>query len=694
MKFYYLLLISCFILNANGQSIRGKVIDKASNIELLNVKIIAKQDNVTIREIVSDSNGFFIISPLKPGFYDICFLKDNYKIKIIKGVVISPSKSTQVEGKLNKVNNDLVEIEEEAYKYPRISRCESRLISESPFKKTNVPKPIREKYSIANLKRKEEGRLNVACGESKYTIMNIDGVRCVVPLYLSLQEEDNVQEALFLKTLEYPKTSFSTDVLGRFYNYLDDMLNVYSIPPKQSIRIEEMINHFDYDYPNPENELIHLESELSICPWNRENQLLHIGLQSHSTEKEHNKRSNLVFVIDLSWSMNTMNKLPLIKQTLRALVSKLDTNDNIAIITYADTVNYLLESTSCDNKNEILSVIDSLKPNGFFGASGLELAYKVALDNYIDKGSNKIIMATDGVFNFGLESELELEQLIIKQKETGVSLSILGYEMQTYRGDKLKKYSKLGKGHYAYIDTEEDINDFLVNGIRYSHYTLASEVNISIKFNSNYVQSYRLIGYANKPLQEHSYNGDLKPKGQLETNQSVTALYEIIPADQKSGISYQNRQNEQNQDELYHMNITYNNTETGRLDSVCESVNYDLKQIEETSDNYRFSASVAMFGLILRDSKFKKKARCGTVIHLAQKSCNDDLEKINFINLVKKYRWSGTFTSQNIPKHKYNTPIIDPYISGDRLTRSDIQNSTTRNMLNAISEGSRITFLR
>jgi len=355
---------------------------------------------------------------------------------------------------------------------------------------------------------------------------------------LNTEEYDKIDENEFLDVLSNPQSTFSIDVDGASYSNARRFISNGEMPPIDAVRVEEFINYFTYDYENQSSEHpFSIHTEVSNCPWNPASKLLHIGLQGKRIATENLPNSNLVFLLDVSGSMNSPSKLPLLKSSFKLLLDNLTKKDRIAIVVYAGAAGLVLPSTSCSNKEEILEALNKLESGGSTaGGAGIELAYKIAKENFISEGNNRIILATDGDFNVGTSSNSELERLVEEKRKTGVYLSVLGFGSGNYKDSKMEKLADQGNGNYYYIDSMFEAKKVLVNEMGGTLLTIAKDVKIQIEFNPAKVSQYRLIGYENRALANKDFNDDKKDAGELGSGHSVTALYEIIPANpDKSG---------------------------------------------------------------------------------------------------------------------------------------------------------------
>jgi Ca-activated chloride channel homolog len=455
-----------------------------------------------------------------------------------------------------------------------------------------------------------------------------------------------INENGYKKAVKTPLSTFSIDVDAASYSNIRRFLNDGQKPPSDAIRIEEMINYFTYDYPQPQDDHpFAIYKELAQCPWNSENLLLHIGLQGEKIENKNLPASNIVFLFDVSGSMNSPDKLPLLKSAFKLLVQQLREKDRVAIVVYAGSTGLVLPSTSGEKKQTILNSLENLSAGGSTaGAAGLQLAYKVATENFIKGGNNRIILATDGDFNVGLSSNSEMERLIEKEREKGIFISVLGFGTGNYMDDKMEIIADKGNGNYAYIDNIMEAKKVLVTEFGGTLFTIAKDVKIQIEFNPAVVESYRLIGYENRLLNDEDFEDDKKDAGELGSGHTVTALYEIVPTnkntDKTNQLKYQTSKLNDNaidRNEIATVKFRYKKPEGSKSILMEEVIPFKHNYISEMSDNFRFSAAVAGFGMILRESEHKGNANFESLIDLAKNAKGDDPEgyRSEFIQLIK-----------------------------------------------------------
>ena len=484
-----------------------------------------------------------------------------------------------------------------------------------------------------------------------------------------------ISESGYRDPLREPYSTFSIDVDNASYSNVRRFINLGQEVPKDAVRIEEMINYFRYDYPKATGEHpFSVYTEAGICPWNKNHYLLHIGLRGKDIDKTELPPSNLVFLIDVSGSMDSPNKLPLLKSAFGLLVSELRGQDRVAIVVYAGAAGVVLESTPGNNKEAIMQALDKLKAGGSTaGGAGLMLAYKIAEKNFIKGGNNRIILATDGDFNVGVSDNVSMEKLVEEKRGLGVYMTVLGFGMGNIKDDKMEIIADRGNGNYAYIDNIQEARRVLVQEYGGTLFTIAKDVKFQVEFNPAYVKAYRLVGYENRLLADRDFNDDTKDAGEMGAGHTVTALYEIVPAgsdetglptvdplryqgagagaydvDDTGEVRYGDQaaagsMRPSRKDiprELCNIKMRYKDPDALTSKLFSKTVGTDIKKAGETTDRYRFSAAVAEFGMILRDSKFRGTATIPDVVSLATGARGSDPDgyRAEFIRLVQSTR--------------------------------------------------------
>ena len=457
----------------------------------------------------------------------------------------------------------------------------------------------------------------------------------------------DIDENPFLETSRAPLSTFSIDVDTASYANVRRYLNDGALPPKDAVRIEELINYFEYDYPTPVGDVpFSVTTEIATAPWNKQHRIVSIGLQGKKVALDNVPPSNLVFLVDVSGSMNEPRKLPLLKDALRILVNQLSSKDKVAIVVYAGKSGLVLPSTSADNKSEIFNALGNLNAGGSTnGGQGIQLAYKVAQDNFIANGNNRVILATDGDFNVGLKSDDELVRMIEHNRTSGIFLSVLGFGTGNTNDSMMEKLADKGNGNYAYIDSQEEARKALGSQVAGTLYAIAKDVKIQVEFNPAKVAGYRLIGYENRLLANRDFNDDRKDAGDIGAGHSVTALYEIIPAGQtvdNDGIELKYGQVQPSDasfsNEVLTVKLRYKEPDSSQSKLLSQGLIDRESSIENASENLRFATAVAEFGLLLRDSRYKGTASFRNVTTLAEGALGNDLRSYrnDFLALVSK----------------------------------------------------------
>ncbi len=462
------------------------------------------------------------------------------------------------------------------------------------------------------------------------------------------EEYDGINENIFHDALKNPLSTFSIDVDAASYSNIRRFISSGQRPPKDAVRIEEMINYFNYEYDQPKgDDPFSINTEISYAPWNTKHKLVHIGLQGRNIAKENLPPSNLVFLIDVSGSMDDLNKLPLLKTSFKMLVGQMREQDRVAIVVYAGAAGLVLPSTSGSDKKKILEALDNLEAGGSTaGGAGIKLAYSVAKENFVKEGNNRVILATDGDFNVGESSNGGMERLIEEKRKDGIFLTALGFGMGNYKDSKMEILADKGNGNYFYIDSILEAQKALVNEFGGTLFTIAKDVKLQIEFNPARVKAYRLIGYENRLLRDEDFNDDRKDAGELGSGHSVTALYEIIPVGVEREFSkiddlkYQKNKvdaSASSSKEIMTVKFRYKKPDGDVSKLIVHPLLDENVALNKTSENFKWSAAVAGFGMLLRESEYIKDFQYEDVLQLAQNSKGKDVDgyRIEFINMVK-----------------------------------------------------------
>ncbi|GGF03130.1 vWA domain-containing protein [Hymenobacter cavernae] len=454
-----------------------------------------------------------------------------------------------------------------------------------------------------------------------------------------------IQENGFHSAQQEPLSTFSIDVDAASYANVRRFLNQAQRPPRDAVRIEEMVNYFTYDYPQPTgNEPFSVTTELAACPWNPQHQLVHIGLQGRKVETQNLPPANLVFLIDVSGSMMDADKLPLVQASLRLLVKELRPQDKVAMVVYAGAAGLVLPPTSGAQREKILGAIDQLQAGGSTaGGAGLRLAYRIAREQFQKGGNNRVILATDGDFNVGEQSNDAMEQLITQERASGVFLTVLGVGEGNLQDSKMELLADKGNGNYAYLDNLDEARRVLVRQFGGTLFTIAKDVKLQLEFNPARVQQYRLIGYENRTLAAEDFNNDRKDAGELGSGHTVTALYEIVPVGAPPVVDKLKYQpaaavaKVPSIADVMTVKLRYKEPQgtTSRL--LERSLRGAANPIEKASENLRFAAAVAQFGMLLRQSDHLGSATYANTISLASGARGKDPEgyRAELVRLLK-----------------------------------------------------------
>ena len=493
-----------------------------------------------------------------------------------------------------------------------------------------------------------EGGMQIA-GEAAFYEMDV----CAAPADIALpdwntEEYSALEEPGFKAVANDPLSTFSADVDTASYSNLRRMIeDGYTLMeiPEGAVRIEEMLNYFSYDYKLPEKkEPFGVTTVIGDCPWNQEAKLLQIGLKTQEIDFSEAPDSNLVFLLDVSGSMYTDDKLPLLQKALRMLVQELGGKDTVSIVTNAGEDCVVLEGESGSHQEEIIAAVSALEAGGSTnGADGIETAYELAERYFIKGGNNRVILATDGDLNVGPSSESELDALIKEKKASGVYLTVLGFGTGNIKDNKMETLADHGNGNYAYIDSVGEAKKVLVEQMGATLVTVAKDVKLQVEFNPAYIKGYRLLGYENRALATEDFDDDTKDAGEIGAGHMVTALYEIVPVDSKQEIpetklKYQESQTDTGVKNGEWLNLKIRYKEPEEEESILKE--YPVKEedyAKEPSEDFYFAAAVAEFGLILRDSAYKGEASFENVRALLKKvDTDEDDYKDEFVYLVKK----------------------------------------------------------
>jgi len=620
-KYLFLLLVGLVSLNAQAQRIiTGRVADSTTKVPLAGAVISIAGSSV---QTTSNAKGVFkLTAPVVAVTIQVTY--SGYEKKI---VTVQMTNNT-VNILLTRAKQDL-----------RIKNVKRKMVMDDEKELNEV---VVTGYSPKNAL---QGR---AMGMVVSPSTSYSGIHSVPSPVDNTETYSAINENNFHTVGDQPLSTFSIDVDRASYSNIRRFLNAGQLPPADAVRVEEMINYFDYQYKNPTGkDPVAIYSDMAVCPWEPSHQLIRIALKAKDVPKENLPPSNLVFLIDVSGSMEDENKLPLVKQAMKALVQQLRPQDRVAIVVYAGAAGLALPSTSGGEKKTILDVLDHLEAGGSTaGGEGIKLAYNTAAANFKPEGNNRVIIATDGDFNVGPSSDGDLLHIIEKERDKGIFLSVLGFGMGNYKDSKLEMLSDKGNGNYAYIDNFEEARRTFVTEFGGTLYTVAKDVKLQIEFNPKYVQAYRLVGYENRLLQNEDFNNDKKDAGEMGAGHTVTALYEVIAAGNNTEatnwvdpLKYQQQTNTgSNTDEVLTVKLRYKQPQSNSSQLLSQVLPWKNQPVTATARDFQMATAVAAFGLLLRNSEYKGQATYDQVLALAGKAKGEDPEgyRAEFIQLVKK----------------------------------------------------------
>ncbi len=471
-------------------------------------------------------------------------------------------------------------------------------------------------------------------------------VRWAEPEMQLSQDTKEYNENGFKKALLEPLSTFSADVDTASYNMLKEQINRGWKIQKEGVRTEALINNFAYDYPAPTgSDPISINIEYATAPWNAKSQLVKIGVKAKEIDRSELPQSNLVFLIDISGSMYESNRLPLVKQAFKMLLNQLDKDDIVSIVTYASGTDIKLNGVKAKNKEKIIEAIDSLHAGGATsGEAGLKLAYKVAKENFIRKGNNRIIIASDGDFNVGSSRTGDLEKQVSEAKESGVFISALGFGMGNYRDNMMETIADKGNGNYAYINDLKAAQKALVQEFSGTMFTVAKDTKFQVEFNPAVVEEYRLIGYEKRLLNNEDFNDDKKDAGEIGAGHTVTVLYEIRPVGSGEKMDIDplkyGKTEFTNKDEVLTVKMRYKDPDGDKSKLISKTLKKaDFKTFDKASTDFRFAASAAAFGQLLRDSQYLNGFNAKQIAEIASKAKGEDEngDRAEFVKLIRTY---------------------------------------------------------
>lgn len=603
-------------------SICGTLKDKSNKTPVALAPIALYRHDSLISQTTSGHDGSYCFNNLSAGKYKLSTSYKGYKPEIITGISFSGKAAVKVDVELAKQETKPFQ-EREAV-------IDVRKKNGAPAKgKVSENAPVRSRFYHDALAGSEG--YYAPPMEEKFNTENYNKI------------DDNE----FKASDKDPLSTFSIDVDKASYSNVRRFLVQGQRPPADAVRVEEMINYFVYNYPQPKgNDPFSITTQYMSCPWNSKHNLVHIGIQGREIKTENRPANNLVFLLDVSGSMEDANKLPLLKSGLHLLIDQLRPQDKLAIVVYAGAAGVVLPSTPGNQKEKMREALDNLQAGGSTaGGEGILLAYKTAKDNFLKDGNNRIILATDGDFNLGVSSDGDLVRLIEKQREDGVFLTVLGFGTGNYKDSKMEQLADKGNGNYAYIDNILEAKKTLVKEMGGTLLTIAKDVKIQVEFNPAKVRAYRLVGYENRLLNKEDFNDDKKDAGELGSGHTVTAIYEIIPAGSEElvasvdSLKYQKTMHSirSTGNEVMTIKFRYKEPTASESKLITEVLQDKKTDFSAVSENARFSATVAEFGMLLRDSKFKGNSNYANILAMARSSKGKDEDgyRAEFIRLVE-----------------------------------------------------------
>lgn len=680
-------------------TLSGTVMDKETSETMPFTTIAVYQQGVLICGTDTDFDGTYLFSNLEAGTYDVEASFVGYAALRMTGVIVMADKENILNFEMVESGEFLDEIAVVGYRTPLISRdhsysggtINSESIKTLPTKNINALAA-----TVAGLSTVNGDDIHVRGSRNHSTYVYIDGVRVKSEdvdldnskrkrikaknqktkkqasqiklagknvkvngeysskeikkikreLKRGSESYNHFVENAFTQVVNSPLSTFSIDVDRASYSNMRRFVQDGNLPPKDAVRIEEMINYFDYDISAETNDHpIGMSSTLTECPWNGDHQLLHLSMNADDLSKKEEKPSNFVFLVDVSGSMGSPNKLPLVIQSLELLVDQMKKTDRIAIVTYAGRSTVALPSTLASEKSVIVDALKALQSGGSTaGAEGILTAYKIASENFIKKGNNRVILATDGDFNVGTATEAGLEELIEEQRESDIFLTVLGYGMGNYKDDKMQILAQKGNGNNAYIDNIKEARKILMTEFAGTLYTVAKDVKIQIEFNPAVVETYRLIGYESRLLEVEDFDDDQKDAGEIGAGHHVTAIYEVIPVGAKSEyrkkgvpLKYLHTDLTGDDSEVCTIKMRYKKPSKDKSIKFDQAVLNRVVSLDDVSSEVKFALGVAECGLLLRESEYIADGSFADVLDLISDGLLNDPqeERAEFQSLVE-----------------------------------------------------------
>ena len=651
-KYLLIALVCCGlgnVLPAQNLVIQGKVLEEESKEPVIFGTVALFRDTVLLQQTETDFDGNYFFQQLTAGTYSVEFRYLGLETTLITDINLLSSTPVLVNAELAPQGVMLEQVVVISYRVPLIEQdhtTQGGTITSQEIRALPTRNINGLAATTAGLSQSNGDEVNVRGSRDAATNYYVDGVRVqgnlmpttkttaapqtpaaktpqapAVPAASPTHDPTGADEFSqrnenpYHNTAEEAFSTFGVDVDRAAYSIVRTMLNRGQMPPAEVVRTEEMINYFEYDYLRPEDEHpFAVHSELATCPWNAEHLLLSVALQGVDKRMDELPPSNLTFLLDVSGSMGRPNKLPLVKQSIEYLVERLRPEDRVSLVVYAGAAGVVLEPTLVAEKQKILDALTRLKSGGSTaGGAGIRLAYELAREYFIEDGNNRVILATDGDFNVGVNNVDELETLITEEKESGVFLTTLGFGMGNLKDNKLERLADKGNGMYAYIDTPEEARKVFGQELTGSLYTIAKDVKLQLEFSPDAVQSYRLIGYENRLLAKEDFDDDTKDAGEIGAGHSVTAIYEIVPQ-------------ELDREDLLvgRLELRYKQPDEEQSQLMVHELSSDVRTAEAMSCNFRWATAIAAYSQVLQNSAHKGNADLKLVRTLAEASLGDD----------------------------------------------------------------------
>ncbi|MBS1618377.1 MAG: von Willebrand factor type A domain-containing protein [Bacteroidetes bacterium] len=682
-------------------SIKGKVLDENSEgLISATVMVVDINGKTTSQGGATDIDGNYEITTVMPGVYNLKCAFLGYETQLIKGVVVSADKPTFLNFSMKPQQNNAlaqdVVVTMTKYKKPLIDKAEYKIDNDVSAREIrnsgglnvaniastaagvtqrdagsgnitiNGSRPDEVQYIVnghrvignPNISAQASAKRRVNTFVSEYDMADYDmapapdmETKPEPEIKPDVQKDPETDESYkeitdnqFLSTRAAALSTFSIDVDVASYGITRRKISEGMLPPKDAVRIEELVNYFPYQYADPtDSRPFAVHTELAECPWDATHRLLRIGIQGRHVSDDRIPAANLVFLVDVSGSMWSEDKLPLVQKALGMLVDKMRPHDRIALVVYAGNAGLVLPSTSGTEKQTIKNAINSLQAGGSTaGGAGIELAYKVAKDNFIKDGNNRVLLCTDGDFNVGINGEGPLTSFIEEKRKTGVFLSVLGFGMGNYKDREMEALADKGNGNYAYIDNEKEAQKNLVTQFSGTLNTIAKDVKIQAVFNPGTVRTYRLIGYENRKLNNQDFSNDKIDAGEIGAGTAVTALYEVVLAQEtvEAAVPLEDSGTDArvslSASDLMALRIRYKAPNGDKSQLIEEHVSTTAAALSSTSDDFRFAAAVASFGMELRQSPYRGDFTFEKTKALAKGALGNDKENYrhDFITMV------------------------------------------------------------